>query len=384
MPLPFALNMGPPRPQQLFNAFWPADRQAETSYVHEPCLSHPTQLQTRRGHLREPVLFTSTERFAGFNETCRLRRHLFYYGKRHLPLAEGTPFWGAAGPSRKTLSKTHLLTVAKILPVTEVSTEVDVDTFARRLEPFVIRGGGSELPAMQRWSDEYLASQFRRSPSKYRPWFDEALQDCCSQTYGAISLQRLNRSTLLSDARIPRLYQHEADNLERVTFWYTARGLTRSKLHRDDGNFVIVQVAGTKTFSLVDPAHSLRLYADWSDLYNLSPVDPTNVRLDLYPDVEDVPVKVVRLHAGDMLYLPIDTWHFVESGQGRNNMLTFQFRKWDFEGLPSHYSVNFTAFLDQYRRRKYSTQGGAPRTLRNLTRKHRSRRQRWRGRRRGE
>lgn len=314
------------------------------SYVHEQCL--------RVALHEEPVLFTKTDTDdAGFDESCRLRRHRFYYGGEHLPLPKEKSLWGEAGPSVAT----HLLTVANIRPVAEVTMSVDVRAYAQRLEPFVIRGGASNLSAIKRWSDSYLRSSFARSNAWHRQWFERSLQDKSSTEYQSIDLQKVNVFQLMMDARVPSLYRHKARSLERISFWYTTRGLTKSLLHRDDGNFVIAQVDGTKTWTLVDPEDSLRLYPDWSNLYNLSPVDPTNVRLDLYPDVEGVPVKVVRIHPGDLLYVPIDTWHFVESAQGRNNMLTFQFGEWSFGQVSSHYSVNFTAHLDQYRRRVNSS-----------------------------
>jgi len=80
-------------------------------------------------------------------------------------------------------------------------------------------------------------------------------------------------------------------------------------------------------------------------------VPGNNVQLDKYPEIADVPVQVLHLRPGDVLYLPRTYWHFVESGFGRNLALTYQFNSCDepkcyYRQEAPHYSKNYSAWLE--------------------------------------
>jgi len=316
----------------------PTAKTPSAAYVHETCLTHPER--------PEPVLFQTGEEPNGFDAQCVLRRHQYYYGKKYLPLPgnrsdlrEGQSEWNGMG--------SHLLTVAQpMTDIPEVNSSVVLSDYSRRLKPFVIRGGAASLPAMEKWSDDYLATHG-----------GDVTKDVDGKTLTSAikKKQYWSQGTperLLQDAPILPPFQRWTESLEKITFWYAPIGYTRSFLHRDDGNFVVAQIDGTKTWHLVDPDYSLRLYADFGEEYNLSPVPGNDVQLDRYPEIADVPVRVLRLHAGDVLYLPRGYWHFVESGFGRNVALTYQFNACDEEidFAATHYSKNYTAWLQALHR----------------------------------
>ena len=111
----------------------------------------------------------------------------------------------------------------------------------------------------------------------------------------------------------------------------------------------MAQIYGEKNVTLVDPVHSMRVYSDFAEVYNLSPLDPLRVRRDLFPEAAGVPVRFARIQPGDLLYLPILYWHQLTSGAGRNVALTFQFGKWTFPRPESHYSVCMNAAVSRHR-----------------------------------
>ena len=91
------------------------------------------------------------------------------------------------------------------------------------------------------------------------------------------------------------------------------------------------------------------------ECYNLSPVDATNVRVDIFPDVANVPIKTASLDKGDLLYLPMYYWHHLQAGDGRNVALTYQFSRWIVPQAETHYSLNFSRMLGRYRVRSASS-----------------------------
>jgi len=121
------------------------------------------------------------------------------------------------------------------------------------------------------------------------------------------------------------------------TLYRYSLGGTRSRLHFDAGDFFLVQLDGHKRVTLVDPAFSLALYADFSFAYGHSPVEPIAVNTSLFPEAASVPAIEALLSPGDVLYLPARWWHFVDSLPGRNLAFTLQMEELmsGFPGLDS-------------------------------------------------
>ena len=329
----------------------PADFVAK--HAHETCL--------RDANRREPVLFTETQGGNSFEPTCVLRRHRCYYGEQYLvhnatpgllqcladsscrhEVNQGQRLLRRSWPSSEGAPR--LREVAQATPIPEVGFDVDLSTYVRQLQPFLIRGGASSLPAQWKWSEPYLLDRMGSArlggggPS-----------DTFANLYDKVYYSGELPSQMMPDVPYPPLIAAAKPTLQRITFWYTVEGRTNSMLHRDNGNFFIAQVHGSKTVTLVDPEHSLRVYADFTDMYNLSPMDAQRVRTDLYPEAIGVPVKWATLNKGDLLYLPMYYWHHLESAAGRNVALTFQFGSWIVPRAKSHYSYNMSEMLRRYR-----------------------------------
>ena len=57
----------------------------------------------------------------------------------------------------------------------------------------------------------------------------------------------------------------------------------------DTGDNVITQISGYKTALLWDPVHSRELYADYHDMYGISPVNTKQVDTARHPHFAKVP-----------------------------------------------------------------------------------------------
>ena len=92
--------------------------------------------------------------------------------------------------------------------------------------------------------------------------------------------------------------------------WFGPRG-TVSPLHYDRYHNLFCQVFGSKTILLIDPAHSACLYPNDGIQCNTSQVDFENENwMERWPKTKHTPCQVVRVHHGEMLYIPPGWWHF--------------------------------------------------------------------------
>ena len=250
--------------------------QAARSYewVHETCLQNAAS--------PEHVLFTPTERANSFEPQCQLIRHQRYYGSDFL-MQNATPTLLKCLADRdcnEAVSQkikpedwpfkpqaAHLREVAQVTPIPEVRANVDLGAYVRRLQPFILRGGASQLPAQRKWTDPYLIERIGTTRNGGGGPDDPTFARDGAPDKDVYFSRRLP-SQLDADAPLLPLFSEAGSTLDRVTFWYSSIGQTSSVLHRDDGNFFIAQVHGSKNVTLVDPEHSLRLYADFGDSYH--------------------------------------------------------------------------------------------------------------------
>jgi hypothetical protein len=106
--------------------------------------------------------------------------------------------------------------------------------------------------------------------------------------------------------------------------WFGPAG-TITPFHHDLTNNFMAQVMGRKRVLIV-PACEIPL------MYNVehcfTPVDGRNIDLDRFPAMRDVRVQECIIGPGDVLFLPVGCWHFVE-GLDVSVTVSFTNFRWD-------------------------------------------------------
>ena len=198
--------------------------------ARESCLHRPT--------LPEPVIFTSSDGMNSFNAKCVVRRHQQFFGSQYLVNETSPAVLGciADRDCSRSLAQTApnvapLLSLARVTPAAEVGSDVKVWRYFEKLQPFVIRGGASELPAIRAWSDAYLLERAGGMRSGAGRGNSTTFAKIYRQKYFSGDLH----PSLAADVPLPPSLRAARDTLEKIRFWYTASGWTSSFLHRDEG-----------------------------------------------------------------------------------------------------------------------------------------------------
>jgi ribosomal protein L16 Arg81 hydroxylase len=95
----------------------------------------------------------------------------------------------------------------------------------------------------------------------------------------------------------------------RVFFWMGPAG-TVTPLHHDQNNIFLAQVIGRKRVKLVSPEQTHLLY---NHVGVFSEVDLKNPDFEKHPLFQKATVLELVLQPGEVLFIPVGWWHFVES-----------------------------------------------------------------------
>jgi lysine-specific demethylase 8 len=214
------------------------------------------------------------------------------------------------------------------------------------VKPVVIRGLAMEWPAVQKWKDmgffckEYghrlipievgsmtsgmdeAVMNFRQFVSKYLCACTE--KDCWSLT-DATSADNSRKVAYLAQHplldQIPALYAYVERNPcgvkpTNVNFWMGTGG-TRTPLHYDTYDNLLVQLVGAKYVRLYPAEETPKLYVGSNKTYglqgNMSDVDCEMEDFDQHPLVRECNYQEVLLLPGDCLFIPCRCWHYVRS-----------------------------------------------------------------------
>lgn len=208
-----------------------------------------------------------------------------------------------------------------------------LDQHYRRNLPVIITGMLDDCVARSKWTLDYLGEQlgermvevqFGRSADpdyemnsqshKRRIRFGEyvALVRDSGHTndfYMTANNDGQNRESLqelMADAPpLPEYLNAEG----RGFFWFGPAG-TVTPFHHDLTNNFMIQIAGRKRVRLIAPCDTPKLY---NQRHCFTPVDGRNIDLQRFPMMADVPVIDCVLEPGEILFLPVGWWHFVEA-----------------------------------------------------------------------
>ncbi|MYM30351.1 cupin-like domain-containing protein [Duganella sp. CY15W] len=239
-----------------------------------------------------------------------------------------------------------------------LSGEVFLNEHYRRNQPVIITGMLDDCVARSRWTFDYLAAQlgdrevevqFGRNADpdyelnsmshKRRMPFGEyvaMVRDAgvTNDFYMTANNDGHNRDALrelMSDLPPLTEYLQEGSN---GFFWFGPAG-TITPFHHDLTNNFMIQIAGRKKVRLIAPCDTPKVY---NQRHCFSPVDGRNIDLQRFPMMADVPVIDCVLEPGEILFLPVGWWHFVEALDVTITVSTTHF-KWDND-FYTHYPRN--------------------------------------------
>lgn len=239
-------------------------------------------------------------------------------------------------------------------PVEELETH-DLSGFERHVrtrQPALVRGLARAWPALTRWTPDYFREQHgNQLLDGYRTAacdleFDDRtglvpIRVRCAEFMdelgGAEPPRRRvrdgsfrRRAGLEADAPVPELVQRRLRLSEDL--WISAAG-TRSALHFDQPENLLVQIRGTKRVALFPPEESRLLYPHpfWSPLAQFSRADVAEVDSRRFPRLLEARAAATLLTPGDALYIPGGHWHYLDAEEVT---ISLGFRWWRSSALP--------------------------------------------------
>ncbi|SEO19616.1 Cupin-like domain-containing protein [Duganella sp. CF517] len=218
----------------------------------------------------------------------------------------------------------------------------------RRNQPVIITGMLEDCVARAKWTLDYLRDhlgerevevQFGRDADpdyelnsqahKRRMPFGEYVElvrasGRTNDFYMTANNDESNREALRElMADLPPLADYLNDE-RRGFFWFGPAG-TLTPFHHDLTNNFMIQIAGRKRVRLIAPCDIPRLY---NQRHCFTPVDGRAIDIQRFPMMANVPVIDCVLAPGEILFLPVGWWHFVEALDITITISTTHFR-WD-------------------------------------------------------
>ncbi len=223
--------------------------------------------------------------------------------------------------------------------------------------PVIITGMLDDCAARARWNLDYFADNFadrmvevqfgRDADQQYEMnsiahkrqiRFGEYVELVRSKGrtndfYMTANNDSLNRDALRELwADVPALPEYLAPNPDnRGFFWFGPAG-TVTPFHHDLTNNFMAQIIGRKKVRLIAPWEVPNVY---NDRHCFTPVDGRDIDLQRFPAMAGVQVLDCVLEPGEILFLPVGWWHFVEGLDISVTISATNFR-WDND-FYSHY-----------------------------------------------
>ncbi|MFT3735793.1 MAG: cupin-like domain-containing protein [Rhodocyclaceae bacterium] len=248
--------------------------------------------------------------------------------------------------NRRKMEQLRSPEVPRIHKLTEEQFFNDFYTAGR---PVVITGMMEDWPAMQKWNFDYFAQRFgdkdvqvqarRNSDEHYElnklkhqqtmkfGEFTELVRNAgkTNDFYMTANNDSQNRAALADlwqdIVQIPAYLDPQNPG---GFFWFGPAG-TITPFHHDLTNNFMAQVIGSKRVVMV-PAHEIN--AIYNHEHCFTHVDARKIDYDQYPAMRDARIQEAIIGPGDILFLPVGCWHFVE-GLEVSVTMSFTNFKWD-------------------------------------------------------
>lgn len=292
--------------------------------------------------------------------------------EREIRAAMASPYLRGADRIHAKLAKREwaLESISKLRRMHPEAREVerreklDRDTFLREYysqnRPVIITGMLDEWPATQKWSLDYFAERFgdrevevqfgrdtdpnyevNQPKHKRTMLFGQYVETVrgagvTNDFYMTANNSGLNKAAvgeLWDDiTQIPEYL--DGSDPKNGFFWLGPAG-TITPFHHDLTNNFMAQVIGRKRVLLIPASELHRTY---NHLHCYTPVDGRNIDFDRYPALRNATIQEVILGPGEILFLPVGYWHFVE---GLDISCTMSFTNFVFDN-------DFSSFYRTY------------------------------------
>ncbi|MET3130029.1 hypothetical protein AAKU55_000270 [Oxalobacteraceae bacterium GrIS 1.11] len=217
-------------------------------------------------------------------------------------------------------------------------------------QPVIITGMMDDWPAMQKWSLDYFQDhfaerevevQFGRNADEHYELnsiahkrkmafgaYVDLVRQCGSSNdfYMTANNDSLNRQALTELwGDIGQLPQYLRQGEERSGFFWFGPAGTVTPFHHDLTNNFMAQVMGRKRLRIIPACEVAHVY---NQRHCFSQVDGRNIDLQRFPEMAKVQVLECVLEPGEILFLPVGCWHFVE-GLDVSATVAFTNFRWD-------------------------------------------------------
>jgi LPS sulfotransferase NodH len=210
------------------------------------------------------------------------------------------------------------------------------DRYYAANRPVILTGLMRDWPAMTCWTPDYLKSaagdqsvevmtgraadpryelnlRAHRREMPFADYVDLVHSGQVTNDYYLVAnngfFGRPGTQSLLRDCPAFPQYLQPAQDGQHCFFWYGPAG-TITPLHRDTCNILIAQVSGRKRYRLI-PASQRRCVYNNEGVF--SDVDAAAPDLERYPDFRDATITDFVLQPGEVLFMPVGWWHYVEA-----------------------------------------------------------------------
>ena len=217
----------------------------------------------------------------------------------------------------------------------KLSGDEFLDQYYRLNRPVIITGMLDHFPARTRWNLDYFEQHFserkvevqfgRDADAKYelnsiahkrqvnfgeyvRMVRDSGRSNDFYMTANNDSLNRDALKELWDD--VATLPEYLTDDPERKGFFWFGPAGTVTPFHHDLTNNFMAQIMGRKRIRLISPSELPRVY---NFRHCFTDVDGRDIDLQRFPAMAGVQVLDCVLEPGEILFLPVGWWHFVEA-----------------------------------------------------------------------
>jgi hypothetical protein len=221
--------------------------------------------------------------------------------------------------------------------------------------PVLIKGMLEDWPAMKKWSPGYMKERFgernvevqmnrlgnerferqkdrHRKQLKMAEFVDLVVASETNDYYMTASNCGVNGDSLADlwedIVQIPEYL--DGSKRQNTFLWFGPKG-TITPLHHDMTNNLMAQVCGRKLIKLIPSYDIANVY---NDFHCYSAVDCGAVNYERFPKFRQARLIECELGPGDLLFLPIGWWHYV---QGLSVSITVSFTNFVFDN-------DFTSF----------------------------------------